>query len=227
MGFWKNKLNEKGLRTLTFWEAHNEMKKGAFIARRYDDNYKYSNREILHFDDAFGIVDNNTAIKNISFVELEADNWSIVNRDKLVPWNVEYTDEIFIEQVLNGERTLTKETESDLMQENKKLKEALKEATDALYFYAKKCNYSPDSSFDSEKGDVSQISVDNGRIARQSLIEVGKRKVSKIGLLVHFKDGSEKILKYEDDDERDEDLCRLEFNSDVEMVCLYPIDEEI
>lgn len=227
MGFWKNKLNEKGLRTLTFWEAHNEMKKGCFIARRYDENYKYSNREILHFDGAFGIVDNNTAIKNISFVELEADNWSIVNRDKLVPWKVEYTDEIFIEQVLNGERTLTKETESDLMQENKKLKEALKEATDALYFYAKKCNYRPDSSFDSEKGDVSQISVDNGRIARQSLIEVGKRKVSKIGLLVHFKDGSEKILKYEDDDERDDDLRRLELNRDVEMVCLYPIDEEI
>ena len=46
MGFWKNKLNEKGLRTLTFWEAYNEMKKGGFIARRYDENYKYSNREI-------------------------------------------------------------------------------------------------------------------------------------------------------------------------------------
>ena len=53
-----------------------------------------------------------------------------------------------------------------------------------------------------------------------------KKNFSKYGLLVYFNNGSKKYLKYEDDDERDEDLRRLEFDPDVNLVCLFPMDEE-
>ena len=149
------------------------------------------------------------------------------DKKPVTSWKAKY-DPSPMERIKNAlqiENSEIKEELFSLKTENYNLKKALKEAEDALYFYSKKFNYKKDSMFDSEKGQVSQIEYDNGQTARRTLLSFEAKGFSKYGLLVYYKDGTEKILKYSDDDERDEDLRRLEFDKDVEFVCLYPIEE--
>ena len=87
---------------MNFWEAYQKMKQGHKIARKWDKHYIYTNREILRFDDRYGIVDNNTCVANISAVELEAINWEVVNPNFLIYWKEEYRD-------LNGDMFLKSE----------------------------------------------------------------------------------------------------------------------
>lgn len=78
---------------MDFWKAYKKLKSGEYVTRRKPDSCIYDRREILYYDSSIGILSLDSRIKNISHIELDATDWTIVSKKYLSEYHTHLTNE--------------------------------------------------------------------------------------------------------------------------------------